>query len=725
VTSAAATLTVNAAAVAPTITTQPANQTVTAGQTATFTVVAGGTAPLSYQWQKNGVNIAGATAVSYTTPATATTNSGSTFDVVISNTAGTVTSAAATLTVNPPPTYSISGGISPTAGGSGATVTLSGAANATTTTDGSGNFSFTAVPNGNYSITPNNSGYTFTPSSQSVTVSGANVTGVNFTAQVAVAPPVGAPALFFSDLTSGPATGNSDPTYTTGGGVYVTLYGNFFGATQGTSTVTLNGTPCLKVVSWGTPWLWYQKIVVQLTSTCTSGNLTVTTALGTSNSLPFVVNSSGNIYFVSGTGNDSANGSFTAPWKTIGHAASSMSAGDTTYARSGSDDTTDDGSGWSTSLLINTSGTASASISLVAYPGTTVTIGSNSVSNAIRTGRTVPTNYWNIAGFTLRGGSAVNALWGSNYWRWVGNDMSCPNGNGAGGCYTPIESTFQYTYGNNIHNTGISGASAEYHAVYLATDSNNEDFGWNEIGFVNGGRALQTHSAPNGGGTLGYSLFNLSIHDNIIHDSGLDCIVADTLSPSAGGPVTIYNNVLYNCGTTTPPAGTGGWSGINIPGFTEAGPTSAGTVEIFNNTIYAYGLNTNPPYGGQENGIVWNGSGSSMSIHVRNNLLYSVTTSVYPSGVPYFAPSGSAQLYGVNNLVFGAGSSSGNSNITNTVSANPLLTNVTGFSFVPLTGSPAIGAGTPITVIPFGFNNVNRDINGNPRPATPSIGAYE
>jgi hypothetical protein len=100
VTSSAATLTVNAAVVAPTITTQPVNQTVTAGQTATFSVVAGGTAPLSYQWQKNGVNIAGATLVSYTTPVTATTDSGSTFDVVVSNTAGSVTSSAATLTVN-------------------------------------------------------------------------------------------------------------------------------------------------------------------------------------------------------------------------------------------------------------------------------------------------------------------------------------------------------------------------------------------------------------------------------------------------------------------------------------------------------------------------------------------------------------------------------------------------------------------------------------------------
>src|SRR5882672_8743979 len=100
VTSAAATLTVNAAAVAPTITTAPANQTVTAGQTASFTVVAGGTAPLSYQWQKNGANIAGATSASYTTAVTTTSDSGSTFAVVVTNTAGTVTSAAATLTVN-------------------------------------------------------------------------------------------------------------------------------------------------------------------------------------------------------------------------------------------------------------------------------------------------------------------------------------------------------------------------------------------------------------------------------------------------------------------------------------------------------------------------------------------------------------------------------------------------------------------------------------------------
>src|SRR5215469_7977691 len=101
VTSSTATLTVSATAVPPTITTEPASLTaVTAGQTATFAVVASGTAPLSYQWQKNGTNISGATSPSYTTPATTTADNGSIFDVRVSNSKGSVTSSTATLTVN-------------------------------------------------------------------------------------------------------------------------------------------------------------------------------------------------------------------------------------------------------------------------------------------------------------------------------------------------------------------------------------------------------------------------------------------------------------------------------------------------------------------------------------------------------------------------------------------------------------------------------------------------
>src|SRR5204862_346216 len=102
-TSTGATLTVNAAPVAPTITTQPVSETVTAPATATFSVVASGTAPLSYQWQKNTVNIAGATASSYTTPATSGADSGSLYRVIVSDSVGSAARNPAALTVHVAP----------------------------------------------------------------------------------------------------------------------------------------------------------------------------------------------------------------------------------------------------------------------------------------------------------------------------------------------------------------------------------------------------------------------------------------------------------------------------------------------------------------------------------------------------------------------------------------------------------------------------------------------
>src|SRR5579859_6427586 len=73
-----------AAAVAPTITAQPADQRVGTGATATFTVSANGTAPLSYHWQKGTTANSGATASSYTTPATTLDDEGANFQVVVS-----------------------------------------------------------------------------------------------------------------------------------------------------------------------------------------------------------------------------------------------------------------------------------------------------------------------------------------------------------------------------------------------------------------------------------------------------------------------------------------------------------------------------------------------------------------------------------------------------------------------------------------------------------------
>jgi hypothetical protein len=103
VNSSTATITVQ---IGPAITTQPASQTINPGQTATLSVVATGTAPLSYQWYQGASGtttnpIAGATGSSYTTP---TLTSGTSYWVQVSNVVGSTNSSTATITVNIPVT---------------------------------------------------------------------------------------------------------------------------------------------------------------------------------------------------------------------------------------------------------------------------------------------------------------------------------------------------------------------------------------------------------------------------------------------------------------------------------------------------------------------------------------------------------------------------------------------------------------------------------------------
>ncbi len=85
----------------PTITSQPASVTVSVGQTASFSVSASSSSAMSYQWRKNGSAIAGATGASYTMPAATNSDNGAQFSVVVTNSKGSVSSSAATLTVKP------------------------------------------------------------------------------------------------------------------------------------------------------------------------------------------------------------------------------------------------------------------------------------------------------------------------------------------------------------------------------------------------------------------------------------------------------------------------------------------------------------------------------------------------------------------------------------------------------------------------------------------------
>jgi glucose/arabinose dehydrogenase len=115
---------------APVITTQPQSITISQGNTATFSVTATGNPAPTYQWRKNGTNISGATSATYSITNLQPSHAG-TYSVVVTNSAGSVTSNNATLTVtqpNTPPVASITGPVNGASFRAGTVINFSGTA---------------------------------------------------------------------------------------------------------------------------------------------------------------------------------------------------------------------------------------------------------------------------------------------------------------------------------------------------------------------------------------------------------------------------------------------------------------------------------------------------------------------------------------------------------------------------------------------------------------------
>jgi hypothetical protein len=103
----------------------------------------------------------------------------------------------------PPLTWTLSGAITPAAQGGAAVVNLSGAAIATVSADAAGAFTFANLADGAYTVTPVKSGVTMTPANRAVTIAGASVGSVNFTATVTTGPDVTPPSVSISAPTAG------------------------------------------------------------------------------------------------------------------------------------------------------------------------------------------------------------------------------------------------------------------------------------------------------------------------------------------------------------------------------------------------------------------------------------------------------------------------------------------------------------------------------------------
>jgi len=516
-----------------------------------------------------------------------------------------------------------------------------------------------------------------------------------------------APRIFYTDLESGPNTGGEN-----NGGAFVTIVGKRFGASAGQSSYVTAGSG--RVANY--PCWSDTKICIQLGSGATTGSIVVNTPAGASNGVPFTVRA-GKIHFVSTTGKDSNSGSFTSPWKTLLKVRDSMKPGDITYAMNGVSQTMDDGQGWNTCMLLDTGGTSGMPVAIVAYPGATVTMGNvrGNPGSAIRSRGRPNAGNWVFAGLTLRGEAAV-ILAASDYWRFVNNDISCPNGDGPSACFeTQLTSHIKF-FGNNVHDTGTPKASALYHGVYFSTDSNHVEVGWNTVSNVHGCRGIQFHSSPMQGGgpndSTGHNQYDLSVHDNIIHDTQCDGIIFATVDPSRG-KVEAYNNIIYNAGKGPGnPESSGNWACIYAPGSTNTGPQGGGVIDIHNNTLFNCGTFASPPYDSSNAGIMNGAHNPNLVLQVSNNI-------VFESGkIPYLIGTKTG-IRGSNNLFFGSGSFSGFPQVVNTIAKDPLFFNLADNDFHLMTGTAAQHAGTDV--------GAGTDHDGLPRNTATGfdIGAYQ
>jgi len=524
------------------------------------------------------------------------------------------------------------------------------------------------------------------------------------------------PSIFFTDLDSGPNSGGESVSGYAG--AYVNIYGNNFGTTQGTSTVSWNGLNCLRVVSWGQAWLWYQKITVQLGSSCTAGtgNFQVTVAGQASTAATvnfnggkltpsaFTVRGTGHIYCVSTAGSDSSSGTFSGGcWASPYHAAHTMAAGDITYMENGvSDSSQDPVATYNAVISITSGGSAGNPIALVAYPNATVTMNTSEQYCIRQPAVSGPGPYWTVAGINCTitsNGEGFSFNTGAT--RLVANSISCPNSYGTAAC-VDIESNGtlpDYIYGNTWNNVGTQvNGQKTYHAMYFSASDDHTDIAWNLLENVHGCRAIQFYDAS------GRDMGDDHVHDNVINNVVCDAVNFSTMNSDETGGVEAYNNVMYNVGSgPNPPDGQSNYSCFNISAYNN----HTTPVKIYNNTCYNAGFS-----GGGS------GSGSlavNLVTQVTNNIFYQA------NGQPYLATgaTGCSDIStGATNNWYGAGSAPSCSGLSGSLSVNPQVVSTSAPNFQLTSASPMIGAGSTTLYAVF-------DNDGLIRGTPPAIGAYE
>lgn len=547
-----------------------------------------------------------------------------------------------------------------------------------------------------------------------------------------------APRLFFSDLVSGPRSGNSDTSLGQAAGqdgVIVSVWGAFLGKTQGDSKVLVNGAEA-RVYYWGDAVAPYspanlhngiqrmQLVVFQVSQRARDGRgeIAVTVQGTRSNPLPFTVRP-GKIFFVAASGRDGAAGTWRSPWRTIQYGKDQLAPGDTLYVGNG---VSQPSSSDAAALMVRRSGTPGSPMAVVAYPGAQVTIGSPTADaiNGYISDREGAATHWTFSKLTLVGQIiTVNLRTG---FRLVGSNVSAPNGSAADGTVaTGGGGSDIAILGNEFTNCGNEKSISLYHVVYVSADRTdsgprlaavtNREIAWNYFHDNLANRAINIYSQ----GTRSSFLDGNSVHDNLIVNQRGDGIL---LGWYTTGETWVYNNVVINAGLG--PAFVDGpgsaYTCLDIrAGHDELGKSGT-RLHVHHNTFYGCGwAGSDVP---NETGAIAFVNSKNYTLDVHANIVYSTMPYVVPEvytnrrDVPRPDPAAFSH-----NLWFGAGQEPGFD--SESVNADPKFVNARAGDLRLDAASPALGRGVPVAE----DSRLTHDFDGRPRPSSrpADIGAFQ
>ncbi|MFC1610666.1 MopE-related protein [Myxococcota bacterium] len=512
------------------------------------------------------------------------------------------------------------------------------------------------------------------------------------------------PVILYTDILSGPSTGGEGNH-----GAYLSIFGKGFGATRGSSSVTIGGVEVADYVQWGALSRVHDshgvlQISVRIGAAIagTRQPIVVTVdGVESNDDHTFSVVAGATVYYVSPTGDNSNDGSSLASAKaTPGSTVSLMNPGDQTIVTGGTYDIDTE----RVVFLKHDEGTPEHNFAWTGMPGETPLFDSSYGGQTLvhMSSEGTSRGYVTVSNL-VHDGHGSRQVSGSGYYynsRFVNMETwgmrGTSGGTGAWGHFRQDVKIF----GNSIHDQGCNKL---YHNIYLSSGAIDVEIGWNHI--YNNFDYCGGDSEPGGRGIQAYDgdweteeVTNLAIHDNVLHDISRECITLSTVVRSA----TVYNNVFYRCGLVT---------GFGL----RSKARYATRFEVYNNTFYANGSGH----------FACNHSGSASDLYVvKNNLFYSTDGEAYYESTKSDGQDPNA-FDASHNLFWGNGGIPPWS--ASSVNADPQIVDPTepARNFYLEATSPAIDSGVDV--------GVTHDPDGRSRPmdgdgdgvAAADIGAFE